>query len=134
MHKFSEHSLARLATCHPDLQRLAIEVIKEVDCTVVCGHRCEADQRHDYETGASKKDWPDSKHNSMPSMAIDLAPYIQGHGIPWSDHMAFVAFAATVLRVAKRIGVAIRWGGDWNGNGDRKDQTFHDLPHFELKG
>jgi peptidoglycan L-alanyl-D-glutamate endopeptidase CwlK len=26
----------------------------------------------------------------------------------------------------------IRWGGDWDGDQDFRDQTFDDLAHFEL--
>jgi hypothetical protein len=25
-----------------------------------------------------------------------------------------------------------RWGGDWNKNGDVKDDNWHDTPHFEM--
>ena len=40
--------------------------------------------------------------------------------------------AAAMLAAAKELGVAIRWGGDWNMNGDSKDEKFYDGPHFEL--
>jgi peptidoglycan L-alanyl-D-glutamate endopeptidase CwlK len=26
----------------------------------------------------------------------------------------------------------MRWGGDWDGDGDTKDERFFDGPHFEL--
>jgi peptidoglycan LD-endopeptidase CwlK len=30
------------------------------------------------------------------------------------------------------MGIEIRWGGDWDGDGDLSDHKFNDLPHFEL--
>jgi hypothetical protein len=30
------------------------------------------------------------------------------------------------------MGIESRMGADWDGDFDTKDQTFHDLPHFEL--
>ena len=46
-----------------------------------------------------------------------------------------------MIATAKKLGVKIRWGGDWNGDhkfsgrGKRSDksQTFDDLVHFEVK-
>ena len=31
------------------------------------------------------------------------------------------------------MGVDIRWGGDWNGDFNLKNQNFYDLPHFEVE-
>lgn len=36
------------------------------------------------------------------------------------------------MGVATMMGVKIRWGGDWDLDTDLKDNTFDDLPHFEL--
>lgn len=44
----------------------------------------------------------------------------------------FYHFAGFVLATAARLGTPIRWGGDWDGDGDFMDQTFDDLVHFEL--
>jgi len=51
--------------------------------------------------------------------------------------------AGIMIATAKKLGVKIRWGGDWNGdhkfsgraNSKRTDksQRFDDLVHFELK-
>ena len=37
------------------------------------------------------------------------------------------------MSVANRLGLKVRWGGDWDGDFEFKDQNFHDLPHFELE-
>ena len=42
-------------------------------------------------------------------------------------------FAGFVKGIALMLGIPIRWGGDWNGNNDLKDNNFDDLPHFELR-
>jgi hypothetical protein len=35
-------------------------------------------------------------------------------------------------RTAKELGIAIRCGADWDGDGLTSDQSFHDLAHIEL--
>jgi hypothetical protein len=30
------------------------------------------------------------------------------------------------------MGIAIRWGGDWDQDGFVADERFLDMPHFEL--
>ena len=42
-------------------------------------------------------------------------------------------FGGFVLGTAEELGIDIRWGGDWNSNRKLEDQTFHDLPHFEVR-
>lgn len=73
--------------------------------------------------------WPKSKHNSQPSLAVDVAPY----PIDWKDERRFILFAGFVMGIAKAKGINLRWGGDWNGNfrvGD--DGKLFDAPHFEM--
>ena len=131
MPKFSMNSQIALSTCHMDLQKLFMEVIKRYDCTIICGHRSEAAQNTAFAEGKSKLKYPSSKHNSYPSMAVDVAPYV--NGIHWNDLGGFYLFAGYVMRVADELGISIRYGGDWDGDKTTADQKFHDLPHFELK-
>jgi len=128
VNSFSGKSQERLSTCHPDLQKLFNEVIKHYDCTVVCGHRGKDKQDEAVRTGQSKLAWPHSKHNSLPSKAVDVVPF----PVDWSDMSRFYHFGGFVLAVAKHLGIKIRWGGDWNGNLQFRDEKFKDLPHFEL--
>ncbi len=128
MPEFSIASKRRLGTCDPVLIRLMNEVIKHWDCTILEGHRDQARQNEMVRIGTSRLSWPDSKHNKDPSLAVDVAPY----PIDWQDLERFRAFGGFVLGVAAVLKVPIRWGGDWNGNRDFRDQKFHDLPHFEL--
>ena len=127
--KFSKVSAARLATCHPDLQRLFNDVIKHWDCSVTYGIRTEEEQTQMVAKGKSKT--INSKHLRQAdgySHAVDVVPY----PVDWKDHRRFYYFGGFVLGTAKKLGIPIRWGGDWNGNLEVKDQNFNDLPHFEL--
>lgn len=121
MPSFSKSSQAKLATCHPDLQRLFNEVIKHVDCTIICGHRGEKEQNEAFENGFSMLKFPNSKHNGSPSLAVDCLPY----PIKWSDSESHHKFAGFVLGVASQMGIKIEWGGNWS--------SFEDRPHFQLK-
>lgn len=128
MPKFGTRSLNNLNTCHPDLQRLFNEIIKKFDCTVLCGHRNKEDQDKAFHEGRSKVQWPNGKHNSMPSKAVDVAPY----PVDWNDIKRFYMFVGIVRGYAAMMNINIRCGADWDGDMEIKDQNFHDLPHFEL--
>lgn len=128
MPKFGKRSRANLATCHPDLQRLFNEVINHYDCSILCGHRSEEKQDEAYREGKSTVQWPNSKHNVYPSIAVDVAPY----PIDWEELRRFYMFVGIVRGVAAAMGINIRCGADWDGDMEVKDQNFHDLPHVEL--
>lgn len=133
MPKYSDKSLARLATCHPDLQRLFKEVIKHRDCTIITGHRQKEGQDEAYRNGFSQVKWPNSKHNRNPSIAVDVMPYfsIEPH-IRWDDQLSTYNFIGFVMGIAATMGIKLRSGADWDMDTDFEDQTFMDLPHFEL--
>lgn len=128
MPKFSERSLNHLETAHEDLQELFKEVVRHYDCTVLCGHRDKKSQDQAVKDKLSKTPYPKSKHNSLPSMAVDVVPY----PIDWNNREAFYNFGGFVKGVASQLGIPIRWGGDWDSDNDLHDQSFMDLPHFEL--
>lgn len=127
MPKFSKSSEEKLSTCHYMLQVMCKEAIQIMDFKVIWGHRNKEQQNSLYPKFTTKK-FPDSKHNSDPSLAIDLAPY----PIDWSDLPRFYILAGVMLALAKRNNVKLRWGGDWDGDGDLSDQKFNDLGHFEI--
>ena len=128
MPSFSKRSQDRLSTCRSELQTLFYEVVKGFDCTVLCGHRGRAEQTEAFESGRSKVRWPDGKHNSNPSEAVDVVPY----PVNWNDLARFYFFGGYVKAKAEELGINIRWGGDWDGDTSVTDQNFNDLPHFEL--
>lgn len=132
MPQYSPKSAARLAECDHHLQILFDEVVKHFDCTVLCGHRAEPEQHAAYLTGKSKLDWPRSKHNKIPSLAVDVAPYLRGAPSFAIDECKYFAGFVMGLATAMNLGHRIRWGGDWDDDRDLQEQIFDDLLHFEL--
>ena len=136
MNRFSGTSQAKLATCHRDLQTLFNHIILERDCTVICGQRSEADQDKAFAEGKSQKRFPNSKHNTSPSLAVDVAPY-EKTGVDWGK-LQSAEFAGYVRGVADqlfRIGTIkhrIRCGADWDSDFDVDDTKFWDANHFEI--
>lgn len=128
MPTFGKTSRKRLSQCDPRLQQLFNEVIKNYDCSILQGHRSEEEQNRYFDEGKSKVRYPNSKHNSKPSRAVDVAPY----PLDWNNTNRFYHFAGCVQGIATQMGIKIRWGGDWDSDKDFSDQNFNDLPHFEL--
>lgn len=120
MPTLGKRSLANLATCDERLQLVAHEAIKAYDFTVICGHRNKAAQDKAVREKKSKAPWPTSKHNKSPSLAMDCVP----HPLDWNDKIAFDTMAHEMKRAARRLGIKIKWGGDF--------KSFYDGPHFEL--
>jgi len=92
------------------------------------GYRNEEAQNKAYNSGNSKKKYPESKHNAHPSLAVDVAPY----PINFDDIKRFYFFGGYVTGVAEGMDLKIRWGGNWDKDYDVSDQIFNDLLHFEL--
>jgi len=134
MPTYSNTSKTKLYTAHPDLIKIFETVIKYFDNTIVCGHRGQDEQQEAYDKGYSKVQYPNSKHNQLPSMAIDSVPY----PIDWEDinrmryYAGFVVAISHMLYEAGEIDHVVRWGGDWDKDTELKDNRFQDLPHFEL--
>ncbi len=130
MKTFGPVSQTNLNTCDPRLQTLFNSVLQEVDCSILCGHRNEADQTKAFKSGASKVQWPNSKHNTLPSVAADVMPY----PIDWYDKDRVTAFYEVVKRHADKLGLKIRWGADWNMNGKYWERSEWEIdgPHYEL--
>ena len=128
MPKYSDRSKKRLLEAHVELQEVFNEVIKHFDNTIVTGKRSKIEQDAAFRSGRSKVKFPNSKHNSTPSLAIDAAPY----PIDWNDRERFTLFAGYVLGIASSRGIRLRWGGDWDMDTQVKDNSFDDLLHFEI--
>ena len=145
MPMFSKISTERKLTCDPKLILVLDELIKQMDFIILCGTRTKAEQEDAFLRGATKVHYPDSKHNSLPSKAVDIAPYYtEAPHVRWPDRKqrpgtydkelaAFYILATAFNITAGFLGVHIRSGFDWNSNWDIFDQNFDDLPHHELK-
>ena len=132
MRTWSAKSLAVGETLDARLQIMVDELLTYMDVSLIWGHRNEEQQNELYPVHSSKR-WPDSKHNSLPSLAVDIQPY------PYPDNendlrAALGYMAGLCWLIAERNGFDIRWGGDWNRNGDVTDNGFDDLFHLEVYG
>ena len=67
-----------------------------------------------------------SKHVS--GKAVDLVPY----PVNWNDLTKFDQVAKAMFAAAKELGVSIRWGADWDNDGNYREKGEYDSPHFEL--
>ena len=67
-----------------------------------------------------------SKH--VTGKAVDLVPY----PVDWNDLKKFDAIAQAMLQAAKELGIPIRWGADWDGDGKPRERGESDSPHFEI--
>lgn len=126
MFKFSQRSEENLNGVHPDLIKVVRRALQlsTVDFTVIEGMRSKARQKRLFAQGATKT--MNSRH--LTGHAVDLVPY----PLDWNNKHAFEQIAQAMQKAAKELGIAIRWGGDWNQNGRSDDEKFYDGPHFEL--
>lgn len=140
---YSQKSKDKLATCHEDIQTVFSFVDPIYPHTILEGRRSKEVQDEHFRQGRSKVQWPNSKHNVKNpedlSQAVDAAP----DPINWSNKpknlarfyhfVGFVEGVAYVLYTMGKIKHLFRVGADWDGDRSFDDQTFDDLPHFELK-
>jgi hypothetical protein len=119
--QFGTRSNQNLELVHPSLVAILRRAIAScpIDFTIVWGHRNEDEQETAYRSGNSTKRWPFSKHNSIPSLAVDIAPW----PIDWNEEDEFGFISGWIARVAHEMGHEIRWGGTWDLN---------DCGHIEL--
>ena len=142
-YKYGDRSLNKLSTCCTPLQLIAVEALNRspYDITIVHGWRGEQIQNALYDSGASRKRFPHSRHNMSndpktdapfkTSDAIDFAPYVN-NSIPWLDTHIFACVAGVFMATAIDMGYTLRWGGDWDSDGSTSDQTLMDWGHLEI--
>ena len=129
MYKYSKSSLDKLDTVHPDLRQLCFILIQVMDVTIIEGVRTPERQAQLVKQGLSKT--TDSKHLKQAdgfSHAVDIAPY----PVDWNDRERFIFMQGIIQGLAKTLGLQIRSGVDWDGDGDIKEHKFFDGPHIEL--
>ena len=129
MPRFGKRSKQRLKGVKTKLINVLNGTVNIYDIFVIEGVRSKERQLELYEEGATKVLY--SKH--MDGLAVDIAPY------PYDpdDIKRFFYMAGIIKVVSKKLGVTVRWGGDWNQDqefaGRDPKQTFNDYVHFELK-
>lgn len=107
-----------------------------LDFTVIETVRTFERQQEMVRTGMSKT----LKSRHLPnrhglSEAVDIVPYplTQNGRSVWSDTERFAFLSGIVMAAAAEEGVPVRWGGDWDGDGNIREHPFVDMPHFELR-
>jgi len=136
--EFGKRSKDKLKTADERLQRVVKRALSfnVLDFSVIEGNRSIERQQILFSEGRSKIDGINKKgkHNYSPSLAVDLLPYpsiVNGVNV-WNDAQRFCVLAGLIYAAASLENVKIRWGGDWDGDGNNADSSFHDLPHFEI--
>ena len=126
MPKFGKRSKERLRGIDARLVSVLNELVKIMDVTIIEGLRSEQRQEKLLKEGSTKTKF--SKH--ITGKAVDLAPY----PIDWNDRDRFHYMGGMIRGIAKQLNVNVRWGGDWDSDGETKDNRFDDLVHVEIKG
>lgn len=137
-YKLGTTSLKRLEGVHPDLVRVVHRAIAltEQDFMVLEGVRTPERQAELYAQGRTKPGnivtWTlNSRHFVQPDgfgHAVDLVPW----PVDWNTLSKFDAVAAAMFNAAEELGVAIRWGADWDADGNPRERGESDSPHFEV--
>lgn len=90
-----------------------------------------------YKTGRSKT--MNSKHLIQPDgygHAVDLYPYpINMNLVNKGSAKEIVRFGVLngiIQSLSPRFKLKVRWGGDWDGDGETLDHNFFDAMHFEF--
>lgn len=120
MYKFGDKSQEKLLTVHPDLQKLFVAAItaSPLDFSITEGIR--SLERQKELVAAKKSTTMNSRH--LTGKAVDIAVFVDGK-VTW-DAKYYKVVADHIKQVASKLGIAIKWGGDWT--------SFKDGPHFEL--
>lgn len=134
MFKLSKRSLDTAKDCNPkiiDLIKLAI-TRTPIDFGVAWmgGKRTAEEQNQLFKAGNSERDGyvKISKHQS--GDAIDLIVFVGNKVVDNKEMLCVVA--GVMFTCAAELGIDLRWGLDWNRNGDIRDNKFNDQYHFEL--
>ena len=157
-HAFSKSSNDRLNTCHKDLIRITNLALKlsPIDFGISQGERTIEQQQHYFDTKKSRINpsrysspqslAKDAKHITIKgdpdfdvSRAVDVFAVVTGKKSLAYDHRTLSVIAGCFYSAAQilfndcQTKHVIRWGGDWDQDGEIvHDQNLVDLPHYEL--
>jgi peptidoglycan LD-endopeptidase CwlK len=143
-HTLDARSNIKLLGVHPKMRAVVelayaiyVEEFKLAGFSVICGVRTEAEQIELYAQGRTKPGakvtWTlKSNHFKNPRTgfghAVDLFP---GN---WTDLTLFNKMALAMFKAAKILNTPIRWGADWDRDGNPRERGETDSTHFELWG
>ena len=132
-------STANLVGVHPELVAIVKRALElsTVDFKVDCGVRTPERQAELYAQGRTKPGqvvtWTlTSKHfinkSTRYGHAVDLIPL----PVDWTNLPAFDAVAKAMFQAAKERNIELRWGADWDQDGNPRERGETDSPHFEI--
>lgn len=122
-YQWGKKSKERLDQCDKRIQLICNELLKQCgfDLTISCGHRNKEEQEAAFKEGKSKAHFGQSKHNKIPSQAVDICPY----PIKWeTTDYRWWKMIALAYEIARKNGIKIRSGAFFTG--------LCDCPHIEL--
>jgi len=159
-HILGKRSKVQFDTLHPDLQMIIDWTLKYslVDFTLTEGHRPvkrqfvlfkrgrQQDRGGKYTIIQNKKKivtnidgiTKKGNHNYSPSLAVDFCVFVPDKPeLTWDiSHLNYIASALVMsgeyLYLQGAISHKLRWGGNWDKDGDLSDNNFFDRPHVEL--
>lgn len=151
---FGRNSKKKLIQAHPDLKLIFKYGIacSSIDFGISCINRTYSEQLEEYVSGRSHLDPRNPKHllAAKHVVSVDKPLSEAGDIYIWHPdkelqrklmydvgslcHVAGVLqTTAKTLYAAGKTSHILRWGGNWDMDGVvLKDQSFDDLPHFEL--
>jgi peptidoglycan L-alanyl-D-glutamate endopeptidase CwlK len=134
MYTLSKRSLDRVDGCNPRIITLIKLAISRtpIDFGVAWmgGKRTAEEQNKLYLEGNSKCDGYKilSKHQS--GNAVDLNVFVNSTLVDNKEMLCVIA--GVMFSCASELGFEIRWGLDWDQDGDIRDNKFNDMYHFEI--
>ena len=157
-HKLGKRSKKQFDTLHSDLQTIVSWGLKycAVDISLNEGHRPSAKQFEYYKKGRELQhgSWVlvnpkakitnvdgykiKGKHNYSPSLAVDFKAFVPDKPQLTWDAVHLTYIGASLIMIAEflyddgLIQHKLRWGGNWDKDGDLADNTLYDRPHVEL--
>lgn len=136
MYKFSKRSLRNLEGVHPLLVNVVHRALElsNIDFTVVEGLRTIEKQREYVAKGASKT--MNSYHLKQKDgygHAVDIYPYYNGSVQVDAPLSEFKKIANAMMKAGDEYNVTITWGADWDRDGNIKEHSFIDSPHYQIE-
>jgi peptidoglycan L-alanyl-D-glutamate endopeptidase CwlK len=130
----SERSLLRLKDVNPKLINLCLLGIKRtpIDFGIAYqgGKRTAEEQNQLFKDGYSKCDGYKIQSNHQSGDAFDINVFVNSKVVENKEMLCVVA--GVMFSCAEELNIKIRWGLDWDQDGDIRDNTFNDMYHFEI--
>lgn len=133
---YDKRNRATLNELAPNTKRLALKwyeylVKNGIEILVYDARRTEAEQRANVNSGASQT----MRSYHLVGQALDFVPADNKGKVYWNGPNGYGrADIKKAIKEAQRLGFT--WGGDWDSDGNQRDETFIDSPHlqYEYKG